>query len=101
MGRSAASRVSNHEDPDLARGHPSRRAPKRAPQDEDYFPGTLLFFTAPFLPFALPVAAFLGAAPIAVAFATFRAFGRLRIAARCAAANAALAQPVSSSGSSN
>jgi hypothetical protein len=78
-----------------------RDAPKRAPQDEDYFPGTLLFFTAPFLPFALPAAAFLGAAPIAVAFATFRAFGRLRIAARCAAANAALAQPVSSSGSSN
>src|SRR5438477_12551583 len=33
MVRSASSRVSNHEGPDVARGHPSRRAQKRAPQD--------------------------------------------------------------------
>src|SRR6266852_1859215 len=58
----------------------------RAPQDEDVFLGVFFFlFAADFL---------------ATGFAGLRAFGRLPRAARCAAANAALAQPVSSSGSS-
>ena len=44
---------------------------------------------------------FLAAGFFAVAFAAFRFFGRFRNAARCAAAKAALAHPLSSSESSN
>src|SRR6266576_1847392 len=68
-----------------------RDARKCAPQDEVFF-----FFAVFFLEFF-----FLAAAGffLVAAFA-LRAFGRLPNAARCAAAKAALAQPVSSSGSS-
>jgi hypothetical protein len=68
---------------------------KRAPQDEDLFLGVGFFDAGFFLATTLRCAGF-----VTAAFAAFRAFGRLRSAARCAAASAALAQPVSSSGSS-
>src|ERR1700756_4616880 len=68
------------------RGHPSRRGPVAAPQDEDFFRFAVFFF--------------LTAAFVLTARFALSAFGRLRRAARCAAARAALAQPVSSSGSS-
>ena len=59
----------------------------RAPQDEAFFFLDVFFLAA-------------AGCFLATAFAALRAFGRFPNAARCAAANAALAQPVSSSGSS-
>ena len=85
-------RVSNHGVAGSARCHPSRRAQMRAPQDEVFFFFAVLFFDV----FFLAAAGFF----LVAAFAALRAFGRLPRAARCAAAKAALAQPVSSSGSS-
>src|SRR6266436_5391411 len=87
-------RVSNHAVAGGARCHPSRRAQMRAPQDEVFF-----FFDVFFDVFFLAAAGFFLVAAFA-ALAALRAFGRLPNAARCAAAKAALAQPVSSSGSS-
>ena len=84
-------RVSNHGVAGSARCHPSRRAQMRAPQDEVFFFFAVLFFDVFFLAAA---GFFLDAAFV------LRAFGRFPNAARCAAAKAALAQPVSSSGSS-
>ena len=76
-----------------------RDARRRAPQDEVFFFATFLFrgffFVAAF------GAGFFAAAFFTAAFVTaFFAFGRLRKAARCAAANDARAQSVMSSGSS-
>src|SRR5258708_34881068 len=82
--------------PDLARGHPSRRARMRAPQDEDLFLGAFFFFAADFT-----LAADLRAAVFLASGFALRDFGRLFSAARCAAANAALAHTLSSSESSN
>jgi hypothetical protein len=73
-----------------------RGAQGRAAQAEDFFLGALLSFSDAefFLDTGLFVGVFLGA------FFALRAFGRFLTAARWAAANAALAHPVSSSGSS-
>jgi hypothetical protein len=76
----------------------SKRAQRRAAQAEDFFLGALLSFSDAelFLDTGLFVGVFLGA------FFALRAFGRFFLtAARCAAAKAALAQSVRSSGSSN
>ena len=62
----------------------------RAPQDEDLFPSA--FFTAEF---------FLATGLFAIFFAALPGFGRLRRAARCAAASAALVHTLNSSESSN
>src|SRR6266568_2984590 len=78
--------------------HPSRRALKRAPQGEDPFLYALFldFFAA----FLLSSTSLLVAGFFAATFAVLRAFGRFFTAARWAAAKAALAQPLNSSGSS-
>ena len=70
----------------------------RASQDEDLFFGAL--FLDFFAVFFLLGTSLLVAAFFAAAFAVSRAFGRFFTAARWAAASAALAQPVNSSGSS-
>src|SRR6266702_3288157 len=70
----------------------------RAPQDEDLFLGAVFFFFA--TGFFL-TAGFLTTAFFTACFAALRAFGRLRNAARCAAASADLAHTLRSSESSN
>jgi hypothetical protein len=73
----------------------------RAPQDEDLFLGGFVFFLAAgLLADALSTVPFFGG-PFHAAFRVLPALGRLRSAARCADASAALAQSVRSSGSSN
>src|SRR6266481_3132632 len=84
-------RVSNHAVAGGARCHPSRRAQMCAPQDEVFFFFAVCFFEIFFLA---------AAGIFLIAAFALRAFGRFPKAARCAAAKAALAQPVSSSGSS-
>src|SRR6266566_2964591 len=96
MVRSASSRVSNHEAPILPVA--ILRDALRAPQDEDFFLGAVFFFFA--TAFVL-TASFLATAFFATFFAALRAFGRLRNAARWAAASAALAHTLRSSESSN
>src|SRR5512140_1940128 len=90
----ASHRRENHQARCSPAAIPSRRA-IRAPLDEDLFLGArfLAFFADFFF-----VAGFLAGTFFATGFVPFRAFGRLRSAARCAAANAALAQSVRSSG---
>src|SRR6266852_4924183 len=70
----------------------------RASKDEDLFFGAL--FLDFFAVFFLLGTSLLVAAFFAATFAVLRAFGRFLTAARWAAARAALAQPVNSSGSS-
>src|SRR6266568_2907149 len=89
MVRSASCASPNHAVAGGARCHPSRRAQMRALQDEVFF--GVFFFGVFFLA---------AAGCFLVAAFALRTFGRLPNAARCAAAKAALAQPVSSSGSS-
>src|SRR5882757_7707322 len=103
MVRRRACAVSNHESarPRL-RGHPSIRR-FAAPQDEDFFLGAcfLAFFADLFFAAGFLATGFLTTGFFAAAFDAFFAFGRLRNAARCAAASAALAHSASSSESSN
>ena len=102
MVRSAASRVSNHEAVISLPAAILRDArEERAPQDEDFllgafFPSADFIFTADFVATSALVVAFL-----ANTLAPLRVLGRLRSAARCAAAKDALAQAANSSESSN